>query len=127
MENENADIGWGYFLTQLPSFQSFVEREDICVRCMKVESMKQLPNKTCEINGAALPDNFDSGDNTRNKGQVLSNPGDGSFGLVQFGNGDFAAIGSVTISNEVIERISRAETTCILKSKLGKRSGSAGG
>jgi hypothetical protein len=127
MENENADIGWWYFLTQLPSFQSFVEREDICVRCMKVESMKQLPNETCEINGAALPDNFDSGDNTWNKGQVLSNPGDGSFGLVQFGNGDFAAIGSVTISNEVIERISRAETTCILKSKVGKRSGSAGG
>ena len=122
MENEKADIGWWSFLTQLPSFQSFVEKEDIYVRCMKVESMKQLPNETCEINGAALPDNFDSGDNTWNKGQVLSNPGDGSFGLVQFGNGDFAAIGSVTISNEVIERISRAETTFILKSKVGKRS-----
>ena len=111
----------------MPSFQSFVERDDICVRCMKVESMKHLPTDTREINGAALPNSFDSENNRWNLGQIIKNPGDGSFGLVQFGNGDYAAIGSVKISNEVIEKLSRSETTCILKSKVGKRSGSAGG
>jgi hypothetical protein len=111
----------------MQSFQNFVEREGIAVRCMKIESMKHLPKDTREINGAALPVCFDLENNRWNKGQILNNPGDGSFGLVQFGNGDYAAIGSVNIPNEVIEKLSRAETTCILKSKMGKRSGSAGG
>jgi hypothetical protein len=121
------EMDWWLYMTKMPSFQSFVERDDICVRCMKVESMKHLPTDTREINGAALPNSFDSENNRWNLGQIIKNPGDGSFGLVQFGNGDYAAIGSVKISNEVIESLSRSETYSILKSKLCKRSGSAGG
>jgi hypothetical protein len=41
-------MDWWYYMTKMPSFQSFVEREDIHVRCMNVESMKLPPNDTCE-------------------------------------------------------------------------------
>jgi hypothetical protein len=111
----------------MPAFQRYVEREDITVRCLHIDSMKKELKDTHEIHGAALPHNFDSETNRWNTGQILKNPGDGSFGLVRFGNGDYAAIGTVNISNEVIEGLSRSETLSILKSKLGKRSGSAGG
>ena len=63
-------MDWWLYMTKMPSFQSFVERDDICVRCMKVESMKHLPTDTREINGAALPNSFDSENNRWYLGQI---------------------------------------------------------
>lgn len=120
-------LHWWYCLTSMKSFQCYLERDDVTVRCLKVESMKRDPRETREINGAALPHNFNIPWNRWNSGQILKNPGDGSFGLVQFENGDYAAIGSVKISNEVIVGLAQSETSCILQAKMAKRCGSAGG
>jgi hypothetical protein len=121
------EFQWWEYVTSMFSFQCFLSEANINVRSLSIPSMKKNPKETCEIHGASLPRNFNTRDNKWNPGQILKNPGDGSFGLVQFENGDYAGIGTVNLSNEVIAGLSRSETSVIQESKLGKRAGSSGG
>jgi hypothetical protein len=120
-------LEWWNYLSSIASFRFFLQGENIRVRCLKAKSMKTESKETCEIHGASLPPNFNERKNKWNPGQILRNPGDGSFGLVQFGNGDYAGIGTVNLSNETIAGLSRSETSVILGSPMAKRAGSAGG
>jgi hypothetical protein len=121
------NLDWWNYLSKLASFRNLLEADDIRVRSLEVKSMKKNRKETCEIHGAALPLDFNRDNNKWNPGQILKNPGDGSFGLVQFGNGDYAGIGTVNLSNETIAGLSRSETSAILASNMAKRAGSAGG
>jgi hypothetical protein len=126
-EFPNINLEWWYYLSSLPSFRYYLNGDDIRVRCLEITSMKKDPKETREIHGAALPYTFNNHNNKWNPQQIFKNPGDGSFGLVDFLNGDYACIGTVNLSNETIEAISRSETKVIGESKMAKRAGSAGG
>jgi hypothetical protein len=126
-ENGPIDFEWWDYVTSMSSFQCFISEANVNVRCLTIPSMKKDPSETCEIHGASLSRNFNTSYNKWNPGQILKNPGDGSFGLVQFGNGDYAGIGTVNLCNEVIAGLSRSETELIIESKMAKRAGSAGG
>ena len=94
----------------------------ILVRRIDVQKSLPSPKFLSCITGGKHPPHFEY---TRD--QVAHNPGDGSIGLLVFGEEDFAMIDTSGISNEAIYHISADESKSIAEKEMGKRQGVAGG
>jgi hypothetical protein len=122
-----AANSWIDTLDNMFDFTCFLHGKIVLVSQMKIVGMEQDKKKQIKITGAYCPGTFNTSGNPWNPDQILRCPEDGSFGLIDFGNGDYAGIGRLDISNVTVASIFKAETKIILKGSTAKRCGPAGG
>ena len=123
-DKNSSNNCWFEVLEKMKGFV-FILNSNIRVRHLKVPTMKTLVKE--KIKGAECPLNFNTENNKWNPDQILKNPGDSSYGLVEFSNGDFCCIHKLDINNGTIVSISQNETEVILQEPKAKRAGAAGG
>jgi hypothetical protein len=92
---------WIDTLDNMFDFTCFLHGKTVLVSQLKIVSMEQDKKKQIKITGAYCPGTFNASSNPWNPEQILRCPEDGSIGLVDFGNGDYAGIGRLETCSTV--------------------------
>lgn len=107
-------------LLACPSFIEFM-RHPIRVRKQSIDDNNPTSMFASKVRGGKHPENF-----CYEHDQIAQNPGDGSIGLLIFGD-DFAMVDTSMISNETIFLCSQDDKESIANKETAMRAGIAGG